>query len=122
MVFELTEKGELAVLYTFTGDPVDGQAPHAGLVLDQQGNLFGTTSGGGPSNCGTVFKVTPTGVETVLHAFSGGPDGFSPLASLVLDANGHLYGTTIYGGAFGAGTVFKVVLGPRQLVVWGQPH
>jgi len=122
VVFELTEKGELAVLYTFTGDPVDGQAPRAGLVLDQQGNLFGTTSGGGPSNCGTVFKVTPTGVETVLHAFSGGPDGFSPQASLVLDANGHLYGTTIYGGAFGAGTVFKVVLGPRQLVVWGQPH
>ena len=57
----------------------------------------------------TVFKVTLTGVEMVLHAFSGGPDGFSPQASLVLDANGHLYGTTIYGGAFGAGTLFKVV-------------
>jgi uncharacterized repeat protein (TIGR03803 family) len=109
VVFELTAKGELVVLYTFMGDPVDGQAPFAGLVLDQVGNLFGTTAWGGPSNNGTVFKVSPTSVETVLHNFSSGRDGFGPRVSLVLDAKGHLYGTTIYGGAFGAGTVFKVV-------------
>jgi uncharacterized repeat protein (TIGR03803 family) len=109
VVFELTEKAELTVLYTFTGYPADGQHPLAGLVSDKQGNLFGTTSGGGPSNDGTVFEVSPTGVETVLHNFSGGADGFNPRASLLLDAKGNLYGTTIYGGAYGDGTVFKVV-------------
>jgi uncharacterized repeat protein (TIGR03803 family) len=109
VVFEFTAKDKLAVLYTFLGDPVDGEGPFAGLVLDQEGELFGTTAGGGPSNNGTVFKVSPTGVETVLHNFSGGRDGFSPRVSLVLNAQGHLYGTTLYGGAFGAGTVFRVV-------------
>ena len=104
VVFECTPSGGMAVLYTFTGDAGDGQSPRAGLVLDKQGNLFGTTSGGGSSNDGTVFKVTPTGVETVLHSFNSGADGFSPRASLLLDANGSLYGTTLYGGAFGDGT------------------
>jgi uncharacterized repeat protein (TIGR03803 family) len=109
VVFELTAKDELAVLYTFTGGPVDGQGPFAGLVLDQEGSLFGSTAAGGPSNHGTVFTVSATGVETVLHNFSGAQDGFSPRTSLVLDAKGHLYGTTLNGGAFGAGTVFEVV-------------
>ena len=109
VVFGWTKSGGMAVLYTFSGYPVDGQNPRAELIFDKQGNLFGTTSGGGPSNDGTVFKLTPTGVETVLHSFSGGADGISPRASLLLDVHGNLYGTTLYGGAFGAGTLFKVV-------------
>jgi uncharacterized repeat protein (TIGR03803 family) len=109
VVFEWKPNVGMAVLYTFTGDPKDGQAPRAGLVLDTQGNLFGTTSGGGPYNDGTVFKVTPAGVETVLHSFHGGTDGLTPRASLLLDAAGNLYGTTLYGGAFGDGTLFKVI-------------
>jgi uncharacterized repeat protein (TIGR03803 family) len=109
VVFKWTPNGGMSVLYTFTGYSADGQHPLAGLVLDKQGNLFGTTSEGGPSNDGTVFKVTPTGMETVLHNFSGGADGFSPRANLFLGANGNIYGTTLYGGAFGAGTLFKIV-------------
>ena len=109
VVFRWTPSGGMSVLYTFTGYPVDAQDPFAGLVLDDQGNLFGTTAGGGPSNDGTVFKVTPTGVETVLHNFKDRKNGFQPRTGLVLDTNGNLYGTTLYGGTFGAGTVFKVV-------------
>jgi uncharacterized repeat protein (TIGR03803 family) len=109
VVFRWTPSGGMSVLYTFAGYPVDAQDPFAGLVLDDQGNLFGTTAGGGPSNDGTVFKVTPTGVETVLHNFKDRKNGFQPRTGLVLDTNGNLYGTTLYGGTFGAGTVFKVV-------------
>ena len=108
-VFELTEKGVLRTLYTFTGYPTDGQHPLAGMVRDKQGNLYGTTDGGGPSNRGTVFKVTPSGVEEVLHSFVGGSDGVNPYGSLVLDAKGNLYGTALYGGAFGDGVLFKVI-------------
>jgi len=108
VVFEWTRSGGMAVLYTFTGYPVDGQNPRAGLVFDKPGNLFGTTSAGGPSNYGTVFELTPSGLETVLHSFRGN-DGSSPRAPLLLDVHGNLYGTTLYGGAFGAGTLFKVV-------------
>jgi uncharacterized repeat protein (TIGR03803 family) len=109
VVFELTEKGARRTLYTFTGYPTDGQHPIAGVVRDTEGNLYGTTDWGGPSNEGTVFKITPSGVETVLHNFVGGSDGLDPHGSLVLDAKGNLYGTALYGGAFGAGVLFKVI-------------
>jgi uncharacterized repeat protein (TIGR03803 family) len=108
VVFELTAKGVLVTLYKFTGYPMDGQHPLAGLILDKQGNLYGTTEWGGPSNDGTAFKLSPSGVETVLHNFVGGADGLSPHGSLVLDTKGNLYGTTLYGGAFGDGVLFKV--------------
>jgi uncharacterized repeat protein (TIGR03803 family) len=90
------------------------------LVLDEVGNLYGTTYWGGASNCsapagcGTVFKVDANGAESVLHSFTGGTDGAYPYAGLVQDAAGNLYGTTIYGGgaspggASGFGTVFKL--------------
>jgi uncharacterized repeat protein (TIGR03803 family) len=107
VVFELTEKGALRTLYTFKGDPKDGQHPIAGVIRDTQGNLYGTTDWGGPSNDGTVFKVTPSGVETVLHGFTGGTDGQNPYSSVVLDAEGNLYGTTLYCGAFGKGCCSK---------------
>jgi uncharacterized repeat protein (TIGR03803 family) len=100
------------VLYSFTG--ADGAYPQAGLVLDAQGNLYGTTANGGdlaclaPYGCGTVFKIDTAGKETVLYSFTGGADAAHPQAGLVLDAQGNLYGTTIGGGAYGVGTVFKV--------------
>jgi uncharacterized repeat protein (TIGR03803 family) len=109
VVFELTEKGLMRTLYTFKGYPTDGQHPLAGVVRDKQGNLYGTTDWGGPSNDGTVFKLTPSGVETVLHKFVGGSDGLSSHGNLVLDAKGNLYGTALYGGAFGDGVLFKVI-------------
>ena len=85
------------VLYSFIGG-ADGAYPEAGLTLDAAGNLYGTTDGGGAANSGTVFKLDTTGTETVLYAFTGGADGKSPLAPLVLDPSGNLYGTTYDGG------------------------
>ena len=104
------------ILYNFCsqGDCVDGAAPTAGLIRDASGNLYGTTSSGGPSGNGTVFKLDTNNVETVLYAFRGKGDGRAPQASLVMDAEGNLYGTTLFGGhlrcdsRLGCGTVFKV--------------
>ncbi|HXY07652.1 MAG TPA: choice-of-anchor tandem repeat GloVer-containing protein [Terriglobales bacterium] len=104
----------LTVLYSFSGGE-DGANPFAGLIMDRDGNLYGTTTGGGSSRAGTVFKVDRSGNETVLHSFAG-PDGAVPLAGLVMDRDGNLYGTTAFGGSSfidnvidsGNGTVFKV--------------
>jgi len=107
-VFELTKKGTFTVLHNFAGgDPGDGINPNASLVRDKQGNLYGTTFGGG-YNYGTVFEVTPTGSETVLYGFIARADGSSPYGSLVLDGQGNLYGTAEQGGDYGYGTVFKL--------------
>lgn len=102
-----------SVVYSFGTATTDGSDPIAGLVLDAQGNLYGTTNEGGALGYGTVFKVDATGKETVLHNFAGvgGGDGAHPHAGLALDAQGNLYGTTWMGGAYGQtgrGTVFKV--------------
>jgi uncharacterized repeat protein (TIGR03803 family) len=100
------------MLYTFTGG-ADGGAPSGDLLRDAQGNLYGTTVVGGAHGSGTVFKVSASGTETVLYSFSGGADGAQPYGSLVRDGQGNLYGTTRYGGADGAGTVFKVTASRR---------
>jgi uncharacterized repeat protein (TIGR03803 family) len=112
-----------SVLYTFRGGN-DGGVPAAGLVMDAQGALYGTTEFGGRNLIGVVFKLTPprpgttTWTETVLHNFSynyatGDNDGANPTAGLLMDATGALYGTTIAGGranpsGVGFGTVFKL--------------
>jgi uncharacterized repeat protein (TIGR03803 family) len=114
-VFKLSPGGVLIVLHTFTGPP-DGEAPGSRLIRDAAGNLYGTTSYGGDAacasatgNCGTVFKVDASGNETVLHAFTGKPDGEAPFGSLVQDGSGNLFGTTRLGGdANDDGTVFKI--------------
>src|ERR1700733_1325531 len=103
------------VLYSFTGGP-DGWGPYAGLIQDPSGNLYGTTSLGGDSDCtpgygygcGVVFKLDTAGTETVLHTFSGSPDGTNPVAPVIRDKVGNLYGTSSYGGSSGNGTVFKI--------------
>ena len=106
-VFRLTQKGAETVLYSFTGGS-DGGLPVAGLIADSRGNLYGTTQRGGASGYGTVFKVTPEGSETVLHAFTAGSDGAYPYAGVIADAHGNLYGTTYAGGSPGLGTVFEI--------------
>ena len=106
-VFKTTSTGTTTVLHSFSGNP-DGSTPYYnGLVRDSSGNLFGTTTQGGTSNKGTVFKTTSTGTTTVLHSFSGNPDGSTPYGGLVVDSSGNLYGTTINGGTSNIGTVFK---------------
>lgn len=99
-----------AVLYNFTGGS-DGGSPNAGLTPDGAGNLFGATNSGGSGQSGTVFELSPNGGggwnETVLYSFlDGGPD----YCKLIFDRAGNLYGTTIYGGANGYGTVFELRL------------
>jgi uncharacterized repeat protein (TIGR03803 family) len=118
-VFALTPKGRgyaERVLYSFQGG-ADGSSPYAGLLADAAGNLYGTTEYGGTcsaggNGCGTVFKLTPNGSggysETVLHTFQSGSDGALPLAGLIRDASGALYGTTIFGGSGSGGVVFKL--------------
>jgi len=107
VVFKLdTTNNTESVLHAFAGP--DGATPHGGVVRDGFGNLYGTTSSGGASGLGVVFKIDTTGTESVLHNFTGSPDGAQPYAGLVVDNSGNLYGTTETGGAFGFGTVFRV--------------
>jgi uncharacterized repeat protein (TIGR03803 family) len=111
VVFKLDPTGTETVLYAFTGG-ADGAYPLGGLIRDSAGNLYGTASGGGASRQGVVFKLDPTGTETVLYNFTGGADGGFPQAGLTLDSAGNLYGTTYYGGsgpvASGHGVVFMI--------------
>jgi uncharacterized repeat protein (TIGR03803 family) len=99
------------VLYSFTGG-VDGSTPEDGVTLDAAGDLYGTTYYGGAGGYGTVFKLSPnldgTWTETLLYSFTGGADGSNPEASVIFDAAGNLYGTTVYGGKFGLGAVFRL--------------
>jgi uncharacterized repeat protein (TIGR03803 family) len=115
-VFELDKTGKETVLYAFTGG-TDGGFPLGGLVRDGVGNLYGTTYVGGNATectggCGVVFKLDTTGVETVLHSFTGGADGANPATPLLLNSSGILYGTTLQGGTgcgtSGCGVVFKL--------------
>jgi uncharacterized repeat protein (TIGR03803 family) len=98
------------VLYDFAGGN-DGGVPRSNLIADSAGNLYGTTQYGG-LGYGTVFELSPNGhggwKESVLYSFTGGADGEYPLSSLLLDATGNLYGTTIDGGANFWGSVFEL--------------
>jgi len=120
-VFELTPGSNgswtESVLYRFCAVQhcVDGTHPFAGLIFDAQGNLYGTTSGGGAfcsnGGCGTVFQLTPGAggnwTKNVLHSFRGRADGAGPLGNLAFDASGNLYGTTVT-GLQNTGTVFQL--------------
>lgn len=96
----------LTVLHNFNG--TDARVPLAGVVTDANGNLYGTTTYGGPFDSGAVYKIAPGGTETVLYSFTGGADGGYPRAGLILDSSGNLYGTTSEGGPSGTGVVFKI--------------
>jgi len=114
-VFKIDHSGNATLLYSFTGTNGEGD-PQASLIIDKHKNLYGTTFAGGAFGLGTVFKIDPSGKETVLHSFGGAPgDGTSPMAGLVMDERGNLYGTTWYGGTGicdyegpGCGIVFKI--------------
>ncbi len=101
--------GTYTVLYSLGGFSGDGENPVAALIQGSDGNLYGTTSAGGASGNGTVFKFNPTaGTETVLYSFAGSPsDGQAPYAGVIQGSDGNLYGTTPAGGASGNGTVFE---------------
>jgi uncharacterized repeat protein (TIGR03803 family) len=107
-VFAITSAGTLTTLYNFGAPGGGGSEPYSGLIQAMDGNLYGTTYIGGSSGDGTVFKVSPTGVLTLLHSFDLS-DGADPAAPLTGATNGNFYGTTIVGGANGCGgTVFSI--------------
>jgi uncharacterized repeat protein (TIGR03803 family) len=109
IVFKMTASGVQTVLHNFAGG-TDGASPQGSLVRDKTGNLYGATTAGGASGTGTVFKVTSTGTESILYSFTGETTGSDPEATLAIDAAGNLYGTTIAGGKYGNGVVFKLTL------------
>ncbi len=111
VVFRLAPDGTETVLHDF-GRGHDGADPQAGLVADAQGNLYGTTAGGGPTFNGTAFRLSPAGHETILHDFAGLPDGAQPEGSLLRLAAGDYIGTTYAGGTQGAGAIFRVRRAP----------
>jgi uncharacterized repeat protein (TIGR03803 family) len=107
-------------IHDFNPKNLDGSYPHAGLIVDASGNLYGTAAGGGHDGDGIVFELSPSAggdfTEKILRSFSGssGGDGANPYSSLVFDASGNLYGTTAYGGTSaacngGCGTVFELI-------------
>ena len=116
--FELTRTGKLKVLHSFVGGVADGSLPLGGMVRDSQGNLYGATKGGGLNNWGIVFKIAPDGTESILHSFDEFSEGGQPLAGLILDAQGNLYGTAWIGGLNGGGTVFEVSLNGMLTVLF----
>ena len=145
-VFKLRPEGKEKVLYSFCSQSscADGSYPNGTVVMDRKGNLYGTTQNGGANFvncdnydydfCGTVFKVSPAGTETVLYSFcadAGCPDGNGPLGGVVFDVNDNLYGTTASGGVLnsicpndnggsegGCGVVFKVRAGGKETVLY----
>ncbi len=101
------------VLYSFSGGN-DGGGAWGSVVMDKQGNLYGTTSGGGAFGYGTVFELSPnsdgTWSETVLHSFMlNDPDGSNPQSTLIFDSAGNLYGIALTGGQHNSGTVFELI-------------
>jgi uncharacterized repeat protein (TIGR03803 family) len=110
-VFKLTPDGTETVLHSFNdlNSSPDGSYPVAGVIRDKNGNIYGTTVNGGPYNSGTVFKLSPSGTETILYSFGvTSTDGGDPYGPVVLDSHGNLYGVTVYGGAHGYGTVYEI--------------
>jgi uncharacterized repeat protein (TIGR03803 family) len=122
-VFRLAPDRTETLLYSFVGVS-DGSYPEAGLILDKGGNLYGTTRGGGTAGVGTVFRLAPDGTETVLYSFRGGSDGASPVAGLLADEAGNLFGTTMTGGGAGCyenqgcGTVFRLATDGAETVLY----
>ncbi len=112
-VFRIDTNGNLTTLHQFTGLNGDGQSPYAGMIVGQDGDLYGTTEKGGTANSGTVFVMTPAGTLTTLYSFTGFGDGSRPEAPLVQAPDGTFYGTTTMGGTAGDGTVFRLQVYPR---------
>jgi uncharacterized repeat protein (TIGR03803 family) len=116
-VFKITPAGAETVLYSFAGG-ADGSEPYGSLVQGTDGNFYGMTEAGGTNYEGTVFKITPAGVETVLWSFGSGTDGEEPYGSLVQGTDGNFYGMTKEGGTNGEGTVFKITGAGAETVLW----
>ncbi|HEY5048315.1 MAG TPA: choice-of-anchor tandem repeat GloVer-containing protein [Rhizomicrobium sp.] len=134
-VFKITPDGSETIMHSFGSGPTDGTFPESALLIDNSGNLYGTTGSGGTcpetsGGCGTVFKIEPNGNETILHDFAGGTDGAFPESGVTMDATGNLYGTTTAGGSErcqkfnggGCGTVYELAPDGTETVLYAFPN
>jgi uncharacterized repeat protein (TIGR03803 family) len=109
ILYKLSKAGKLTILHSFMGGATDGCNVLGTPFIDGNGNFYGTTSSCGTSSLGTVWTVSADGNETVLHSFAGGiTDGEYPLAGVIVDASGNIYGNTETGGASNFGTVYGI--------------
>lgn len=123
-VFKLDTTGTLTVLHSFTGGTSDGWFLANGVVRDAQGNLYGTTGGGGTYNLGTIYEITNAGEERVLYSFAGAPDGANP-QQIIRTRTGVMFGVTYEGGilgcaegVLGCGTVFEFSPSGKENVLY----
>jgi uncharacterized repeat protein (TIGR03803 family) len=118
-VFKITTAGVLTVLHSFiNGTFTDGSVP-SGVIQGADGSFYGVTSFGGATGNGSVFKVTPTGTETLLHSFvNGNGDAASPYGNLIQATNGNFYGTANNGGANGNGAIFEMTASGQESVLY----
>jgi uncharacterized repeat protein (TIGR03803 family) len=119
-IFKLSSAGQETLLFNFGGSGVNGEIPRSGLTFDPAGNLYGTTEYVTVGGIGEVFQLTPNlqggWTKKSLHVFAGGSDGSQPFGNVILDARGHVYGTTWTGGTGncggfngpGCGVVFEI--------------
>jgi uncharacterized repeat protein (TIGR03803 family) len=128
-IFRVTPSGVLTTLYKFCSkvNCADGDEPFAGLILATDGNFYGAATSGGTncsatkSQCGTIFKITPSGKLTTLYNFctlTNCSDGASPYGPLIQADDGYFYGTTSYGGANQAGTIFRLSSGGKLTTLY----
>jgi len=116
-VFRIAANGAFAQLYAFDEfQPQDGWYPEASLIQGSDGNFYGTASGGGLNDLGTVFRITPAGAMTTLVSFDGFDTGAHPTSALVAATDGSFYGTTTDGGLGGHGTIFRLSFAPQIIV------
>lgn len=122
-VFKITPNGTETVLHSFAGGATDGCQPR-GLILASDGNFYGATLGGGASNDGVVYKITPSGTETILYSFAGGTTDGAWGSALIQASDGNFYGITSRGGRAcasgynnGDGVLFKLTPSGAETVV-----
>lgn len=115
LVFSVTPSGTVTILHNFGDHAGDGTSPSGGLIAIN-GVLYGTTSGGGTSGKGTLFSITTSGAETVLHSFAGGADGTTPLSRPAY-FQGALYGTTAGTAGSNAGIIYRMMIGGAETVL-----
>jgi uncharacterized repeat protein (TIGR03803 family) len=125
-LFTWTPAAQESALYSFNGSTPDGLHPRAPPILGTDGNLYGTTYQGGANGAGTVYRISPSGIETVLYSFGTNykaangntTDGANPAAALVQGSDGNFYGTTTDGGASTYGTVFQITPTGTETVLY----
>ncbi len=116
VIFKMTLAGEETVLYSFTGLSDGGQPVGSAPIVDQDGNLYGTTADGG-YGAGVVYKLTASGQEIPLYSFLGGDGGGTPFAGVVRDKAGNLYGTAVNGGPNGGGILYEITAAGEYILL-----